>query len=142
LGVLELVATQTWWWTPVLSGIFALTGVLIAQSIVLYLARRTNRRRSDIELLKHCALFSAACGRLERELALKTPNEWDYKCLDDLEAASDAINISAPPEIEKAAEHVVGWIPLAIEEQSRREIDQESNPRRLRRTSSLHRCSS
>src|SRR5215212_4079565 len=95
-----------WWQTPLLAGAFALVGVLIAQSIVLYLARKNDRRRSDSELLKHCALFSAACGRLKRELTYSEPEDRDYSCLDDLEAAHEALNILAPNEIDKAAERV------------------------------------
>jgi hypothetical protein len=58
--------------TALLSGVFVLAGVLIAQGIVLYLAGRTDRRRSDPELLKQCAIFSSAVGRFKRQLATKS----------------------------------------------------------------------
>jgi hypothetical protein len=66
---------------------------LTAQGIVLYLARRTDRQRSDPELLKQCAKFSSAAGRFKRDIATKPREEWDLSSLDDLEDASDAIDI-------------------------------------------------
>jgi hypothetical protein len=113
-------ATSNWWYTPLLSGAFALVGVLIAQSIVLYLARRNDSRRSEPELLKHCATFSAACGRIKREFALNSPEE---RKLDDsimqLESSLDAIAIIGTPEIETAAEKFVGLVPLIFEFEKR-----------------------
>src|ERR1022692_3564074 len=100
-----------WWSTPLLSGLFALVGVLIAQGVVLYLASRNDKRRSEPELLKHCAVFSAACGRLKNELALKKHADRDLSCLDVLEASHDALMIIAPPEIDSAAESVISVIP-------------------------------
>jgi hypothetical protein len=100
--------------TPLLSGLFALIGVLIAQGIVLYLARRTDRRRSDPELLKQCAIFSSAVGRLKREITTKPRNEWDLDCLDALEEAADSIDIIGTPEIEDAVDRLIGYIPLVL----------------------------
>jgi hypothetical protein len=100
--------------TPLLSGLFALVGVLIAQGIVLYLARRTDRQRSDPELLKQCAKFSSAAGRFKRDGATKARDDWDLSSLDDLEDASDAIDIIGTPEIERAAERLIGFVPLLL----------------------------
>jgi hypothetical protein len=104
--------SSAWWYTPLLSGIFALTGVLIAQLIVLYLARRNDNRRSEPELLKHCATFSAACGELKREFALKRPEERNLSSISQLESSYDAIEIIGTPEIEMAAERFIGIVPL------------------------------
>ena len=101
--------------TALLSGIFTVTGVLIAQGIVLYLARRTDRRRSDPELLKQCAKFSSAAGRFKRDVATKPRDDWDLSSLDALEDAADSIVIIGTPEIESAAERLIGYIPLALE---------------------------
>lgn len=101
--------------TPLLSGLFALVGVLIAQGIVLYLARRTDRRRSDPELLKQCAKFSSAAGQLKREIATKPRSKWELDCLDALEEASDSINIIGTPEIEDAVDRFIGYVPLLLD---------------------------
>ncbi|WP_027500796.1 hypothetical protein [Rhodococcus sp. UNC363MFTsu5.1] len=98
-----------------LSGAFALTGVLIAQCIVLLLARRTDRRRSDPELLKQCAKFSSAAGRFKRDISTKPREDWDFGALDMLEDASDSIDIIGTPEIERAAERLIGYVPLVLE---------------------------
>lgn len=66
-------AQTIWWYTPLLSGIFALIGVSIAQLIVLRLAHKNDLRRSEPELLKQCAEFSAACGRLKERSPLRNP---------------------------------------------------------------------
>jgi hypothetical protein len=111
-----------------LTGCFALIGVLIAQGVVLYITRRNDKRRSEPELLKHCANFSAACGRLKRELALKKPEDWDLSCLDQLNASSDALVIIATPEIEDAAEKIEGIIQLvfmAHEETNKTDFDEQ-----------------
>ena len=100
---------------PVLSGVFALIGVSIAQGIVLYLARKNERRRSDPELLKQCATFSSAAGRFKREIATKPRNDWDLDCLDALEDAADSIDIIGTPEIERAAERLIGYVPLVLD---------------------------
>lgn len=101
--------------TALLTGSFALTGVLIAQCIVLLLARRNDRRRSDPELLKQCAAFSSAAGRFKRDIATKPRDEWDLSALDSLEEASDSIDIIGTPEIESAAERLIGYVPLVLE---------------------------
>ena len=98
-----------------ISGAVALTGVLIAQSIVLILARRNDRRRSDPELLKQCAAFSSAAGRFKRDIATKPRDEWDLSSLDALEEASDCIDIIGTPEIELAADQLIGFIPLVLQ---------------------------
>jgi hypothetical protein len=98
----------------IISAAVALIGVLIAQSIVLILARRNERRRSDPELLKQCAAFSSAAGRFKRDVATKPREEWDLSALDALEEASDSIDIIGTPEIELAAEKLIGYIPLAL----------------------------
>jgi hypothetical protein len=94
--VIDNQSQTVWWHTPVLAGVFALVGVLIAQSVALWLARRSDRRRADPELLKQCAAFSAAAGRLKRELALRSDSP-DLSCIADLDAASDAIDLIARP---------------------------------------------
>jgi hypothetical protein len=104
-----------WWVTPLLSGAFALVGVLIAQGVVLYLANRNEKRRSEPELLRQCAVFSAACGRLKNELQLKDRLARNLSCLDDLEASHDALMIIASNEIDTAAEGVIGVIPLIFD---------------------------
>jgi hypothetical protein len=101
--------------TALLTGSFALTGVLIAQCIVLLLARRSDRRRSDPELLKQCARFSSAAGRFKRDIATKPREDWDFASLDALEDAADSIDIIGTPEIERAAERLIGYVPLALE---------------------------
>jgi hypothetical protein len=100
--------------TALLSGVFVLAGVLIAQGIVLYLARRTDRRRSDPELLKQCAKFSSAAGRLKREITTKPRNEWDLDYLDALEEAADSIDIIGTPKIEDAVDRLIGYVPLVL----------------------------
>ncbi|MEH3141311.1 MAG: hypothetical protein PGN37_14270 [Mycobacterium kyogaense] len=111
--------------TALLSGLFALVGVLIAQGIVLYLARKNERRRSDPELLKQCAAFSSAAGRFKRDIATKPREEWDLQCLDKLEEAADSIDIIGTPEIERAAERLIGYVPLVLHPQ-RFDHDEES----------------
>jgi hypothetical protein len=103
-----------WWYTPLLSGVFALIGILIAQGIVLYLARRTDRRRSEPELLRHCANFSAVCGQLKRELALKKPIDRDMSGVRQLEESYDALIIIGTPEIEQAAERFIGMFQIVL----------------------------
>lgn len=103
-----------WWQTPLLTGGFVLVGVLIAQGVVLWLARRNDRNRSEPELLRQCAAFSVATGRLKREFVTSPANP-DLSAIGDLDAASDAIDIIGTPEIEEAATAVVGSIPLLIQ---------------------------
>jgi hypothetical protein len=103
-----------WWYTPLMSGVFALTGVLIAQGVVLRLARRNELRRSEPELLKHCAAFSAACGQIKREIALKASGERDLSVIELLQSSFDAIEIIGTPEIESAAEKFIGAIPMIL----------------------------
>ncbi|SLG36767.1 hypothetical protein [Mycobacteroides abscessus] len=100
--------------TAVLSGLFALIGVLIAQGVVLFLARKNERRRSDPELLKQCAAFSSAAGRFKREIATRPRDDWDLDCLDALEEAADSITIIGTPEIEDAVDRFIGYIPLVL----------------------------
>lgn len=69
-------------------------------------------RRSDPELLKQCAAFSSAAGRFKRDIATKPRDEWDLSSLDVLEEASDSIDIVGTPEIESAAERMIGYVPL------------------------------
>ena len=109
---------QPWWSTPLLRGLFALIGVLIAQVVVLYLARRNDMRRSEPELLKHCAEFSAACGRLKRELSLQDAADRDLSSISQLDASLDALTIIATPEIENAAERFVGMLQIVINEEA------------------------
>lgn len=101
--------------SALLTGTFALTGVLIAQCVVLLLARQNERRRSDPELLKQCAAFSSAAGRFKRDIATKPREDWDLSALDALEEASDSINIIGTPEIESAVERLIGYVPLVLE---------------------------
>ncbi|NIL83208.1 hypothetical protein RhoFasGS6_00554 [Rhodococcus fascians] len=101
--------------TALLSGLFALIGVLIAQGVVLWLARRTEKKRTDPELLKQCAMFSAAAGRFKRDIATKPRNDWDLSSLGSLEEASDSIDIIGTPAIERAAEKVIAIIPLLLD---------------------------
>lgn len=70
--------------------------------------REERERRSEPELLKHCADFSAACGRIKRELALKKPTNRDFSCIPQMEAACDALAVIGTPEIETAADRFVG----------------------------------
>lgn len=108
LGVIaDTTSQQRWWYTPLLSGLFALIGVLIAQGVVLYLVRRNDKRRSEPELLKHCAEFSAACGQLKRELSLKDPAARDLSSISQLDTSLDALTIIATPDIENAAERLL-----------------------------------
>ena len=106
---------------PLLSGFFALIGVLIAQCIVLYLARRTDRRRSEPELLRQCAIFSSAAGRFKREVVTKPRVDWNLDCLSELEEAADSIVIIGTPEIEGAAERFIGFIPLILDPERSKE---------------------
>jgi hypothetical protein len=101
-----------WWLVPVLSGVFALFGVLIAQGVVLYLANRNEKRRSEPELIRQCAIFSSACGRLKNELQLKEPSIRNFACIDDLETSHEALTIIAPNEIDAAAEGIISVIPV------------------------------
>jgi hypothetical protein len=101
-----------WWQVPVLTGSFALVGVLIAQSIVLWLARRNDRRRSEPELLKQCAAFSVAAGRLKAQISQS--DDPDLSAIDDVEAAADAIIIIGTPALEDAIETFIGRVPVAI----------------------------
>ncbi|MCT6736534.1 MULTISPECIES: hypothetical protein [Rhodococcus erythropolis group] len=101
--------------TALLSGAFALAGVLIAQTIVLLLARRNDRRRSDPELLKQCAKFSSAAGRFKRDVATKARGDWNFSSLDDLEDAASSLQIIGTPEIEQAAERLIGYVPLVLD---------------------------
>ncbi|MFC8042967.1 hypothetical protein [Nocardia sp. NPDC057353] len=103
-----------WWYAPVLTGIFALIGVLLAQVVVLRIAQRNDRRRSDPELLKQCAAFSSAVGRLKREVSLTPRSVWDLSCLTDLEAAADSILIIGTPEIGDAVDAVISCIPMIL----------------------------
>jgi hypothetical protein len=106
---------HNWWYIPLLSGIFALVGVLIAQGVVLYLAHRNDKRRSEPELLRHCAEFSAACGKLKRELSLREHADRNLDCIGDLDSSYDALIIIGTPEIEEAAERFIGLIPLVFD---------------------------
>jgi len=110
----ESPATNQWWQTPLLAGAFALVGVLIAQCVVLWLARRNDRNRSEPELLRQCAAFSVATGRLKREF-VTSPDAPDLSAIDDLDAASDAIDIIGTPDIEAAATAVIGALPMLIQ---------------------------
>ena len=101
--------------TALLSGTFALSGVLIAQFIVLLLARRNDRRRSDPELLSQCAKFSSAAGRFKREITTTPREDWNLDSLDALDDAADSIDIIGTPEIERAAEQFVGFVPLVLD---------------------------
>src|SRR5258708_15422567 len=114
-GTTSATSQQNWWYIPLLSGIFALVGVLIAQGVVLYLARRNDKRRSEPELLRHCAEFSAACGRLKRELSLRNPADRDMSYIRQLDASLDALTIIATPEIEDAAERFVGMLQTTLD---------------------------
>lgn len=100
--------------TALLSGLFALIGVLIAQGIVLSLARKNERRRSDPELLKQCAAFSSAVGRFKRQIATMPREQWDLDCLGELEEAADSIMIIGTPEIEDAVDRLIGFIPMVL----------------------------
>lgn len=100
--------------TALLSGIFALVGVLIAQTIALTLAWRADRRRSDPELLRQCAWFSSSAGRFKRDVTTKSREDWDLTALTDLEAAGDSIAIIGTPEIERAAERLIGSIAVVM----------------------------
>lgn len=109
---------DVWWRTPVLTGIFALIGVLIAQCVVLYLALRAERRRADPELLKHCAAFAAAAGHVyrtqTRAFSRRDQDELDLTpVLDQLETAWDSISIVATPGIESAASTVMEHVAVA-----------------------------
>jgi hypothetical protein len=120
----------SWWQTPLLAGAFALVGVLIAQGIVLWLARRTERNRSEPELLRQCAAFSVATGKLKREFAQR-PDGPNLGAIADLEAASDALDIIGTPEIEDAARDVVGAIPLLMHPGRYAHEDREASLDRL-----------
>jgi hypothetical protein len=119
-----------WWQTPLLAGAFALVGVLIAQCVVLWLARRIERNRSEPELLRQCAAFSVATGRLKREFATAS-GEPDLSAIDDLDAASDAIDIIGTPEIEAAATAVIGSLPMLIQPGQHVDEDRQQSLRRL-----------
>jgi hypothetical protein len=69
---------------------------------------------SDPELLKQCAIFSSAAGRLKRETRTKPRDEWDLDCLDALEEASDSITIIGTPKIEDAVDRLIGYVPLVL----------------------------
>jgi len=76
--------------------------------------REERERRSEPELLRHCADFSAACGRIKRELALKKPTDRDLSCVSQLEAANDALAVIGTPEIENAADRFVGMLQATL----------------------------
>jgi hypothetical protein len=76
--------------------------------------REERERRSEPELLRHCADFSAACGRIKHELALKGPADRDLSCVSQLEAANDALTVIGTPEIENAADRFVGMVQITI----------------------------
>lgn len=119
LGVAaSTTSQQPWWYTPLMSGLFAFIGVLIAQGVVLFLAHRNDKRRSEPELLKHCAEFSAACGRLKRELSLKSAADRDLSSISQLDASHDALIIIATPEIEHAAERFIGVLQIVLDEEA------------------------
>ena len=119
LGVAaSTTSQQPWWYTPLISGLFALIGVLIAQGVILCLARRNDKRRSEPELLKHCAEFSAACGRLKRELSLKSAADRDLSSISQLNASHDALIIIATPEIEHAAERFIGLLQIVLDDEA------------------------
>ncbi|CUR59088.1 hypothetical protein NOCA2570018 [metagenome] len=122
-------ATDQWWQTPLLAGAFALVGVLIAQCVVLWLARRNERNRSEPELLRQCSAFSVATGRLKREF-VTSPDAPNLSAIGDLDAAADAIDIIGTPDIEAAATAVIGSLPMLI--QPGRFVDED-------RQESLHR---
>ena len=103
-----------WWQTPLLAGACALLGVLIAQLVVLRIARRNERNRSEPELLRQCAAFSVATGKLKREFA-RRPSTPNLAAIEDLEAAADALDIIGTDALQDAAREVIGVMPLLTE---------------------------
>jgi hypothetical protein len=130
VAITEKPATDQWWHTPLLAGAFALIGVLIAQCVVLWLARRNERNRSEPELLRQCAAFSVATGRLKREFAT-SPHAPNLSAIDDLDAASDAIDIIGTPDIEAAATAVIGALPMLIQPGRFADEDRQESLQRL-----------
>ena len=119
-----------WWQTPLLAGAFALLGVLIAQIVVLRIARRNERNRSEPELLRQCAAFSVATGKLKREFA-RRPSTPNLAAIEDLEAAADALDIIGTDALQDAAREVIGVMPLLTEPGEFTKKDFDSSLKRL-----------
>lgn len=128
--IVDQTSGPSWWQTPLLAGAFALIGVLIAQAIVLWLARRSERNRSEPELLRQCAAFSVAAGKLKREFSQRADAP-DLSAIAELEAAADALDIIGTPEIEDAVRDVVGAIPLVMYPGRYTDEDRDASLRRL-----------
>ena len=105
----------SWWYTPLLSGGVCACRRIDCSRNISYLAHRNDRRRSEPKLLKQCADFSAACGRLKRELSTKKPEGRDLGDVRQLEGSHDALIIIGTPEIESAAERFIGMLQIVLD---------------------------
>jgi hypothetical protein len=105
-----IAANQAWWHVPLLSAAAALVGVLLAQGVVLWIYRQNERRRGDPELLRQCAAFNVALGKVKRALSENAvPSD-----LGELEEAFDSLNIIAPDGILEIVDRIWGDIGAVL----------------------------
>jgi hypothetical protein len=112
VGEFEVASSvaQSWWNVPLVSGLAALFGVLLAQGVVLWIYWQNERRRGDPELLRQCASFSVALGKVKRAL-------YEYErptAIDELDEASESLNIIAPDAILEIVDIIRGDVGIVL----------------------------
>jgi hypothetical protein len=110
MAIRSIQANCSSWQTPTITFV----GIIIAQCVLLYIARHNDKRRADPELIKQCTQLSMALGRFKREMA-RSPSDRDPAYLEDLESALYSIALMAPTEIDEAATIVIHKVNSLLE---------------------------
>ncbi|MCA1702352.1 MAG: hypothetical protein LC808_03420 [Actinobacteria bacterium] len=100
--MLMLAVTEApWWGVPVVAGVFALLGVLIAQVVSLTNEKRKDRRRLDNDVREVCTRLLKVSAQLQAKGSIKGP------LLGEMLNSNTELQLIAPVSIAKAGGQLV-----------------------------------
>jgi hypothetical protein len=115
----EIVVNVAGWGQAILEAALTIGGLLLSQWVVIYLYKRSERRRLDPFLMTCCLDYASAVGRLKIELY----EQKKLSAYSDYEKASEMLSLVAPDEMQQILESIQSDIFFAIESYRKHDLD-------------------